>query len=84
MMEKLSKALGVGSRGSVRFELDRASYEPGDTVFGTVHLSVYRDFKTNGGAVCCLVSSIVLCQSPLTSHLSTCLSVCLSVYLDVL
>lgn len=48
-MGKLSKALGVGSKGSLRIELDRGSYEPGDVVNGTVYLSVSDEIKTKGG-----------------------------------
>jgi hypothetical protein len=48
-MGKLSKALGVGSKGSLRIELDRRSYSPGDVVNGTVYLSVSGEIKTKEG-----------------------------------
>uniref|UniRef100_A0AAV1TLN1 Arrestin C-terminal-like domain-containing protein n=1 Tax=Peronospora matthiolae TaxID=2874970 RepID=A0AAV1TLN1_9STRA len=50
-MDQLSRALGIGSKGSLRFELDRASYEPGDIVTGRVSLSVSVDVKIKGALV---------------------------------
>ncbi|KAE9279833.1 hypothetical protein PF008_g28273 [Phytophthora fragariae] len=50
-MGKLSKALGVGSKGSLRIELDRGTYHPGDVVNRTVYLSVSDEINSKGALV---------------------------------
>ncbi|KAL4157422.1 hypothetical protein PRNP1_006445 [Phytophthora ramorum] len=50
-MGKLSSALRVGSKGSLRIELDRGSYQPGDVVNGTVYLSVSNEIKSKEALV---------------------------------
>ncbi|KAG7383696.1 hypothetical protein PHYPSEUDO_003375 [Phytophthora pseudosyringae] len=40
-----------GSKGGLRIELDRGSYQPGDVVNGTVYLSVSDEIKTKGALV---------------------------------
>ncbi|KAK1930091.1 Arrestin domain-containing protein A [Phytophthora citrophthora] len=40
-----------GSKGGLRVELDRGSYQPGDVVNGTVYFSVSTEIKTKGALV---------------------------------
>ncbi|ETL42611.1 hypothetical protein L916_06610, partial [Phytophthora nicotianae] len=40
-----------GSKGGLRIELNRGSYQPGDVVNGTVYLSVSDEIKTKGALV---------------------------------
>ncbi|GMF29641.1 unnamed protein product [Phytophthora fragariaefolia] len=50
-MGKLSNALGMGSKNSLRIELDRGVYHPGDVVNGTVYLSVSDEVQAKEALV---------------------------------